>query len=133
MRRPAHLGELGALYLYMDVVLGLHKSFILLRLEYYRPLLLGVGKVQSNKIEDTNHYILRTLTGQGKSLSYQELLNICKLDTLECRKKQQSLILLFKSIEPKYITDFFSIREELFYLQERSTMEKTSRRCHAGR
>ena len=62
------------------------------------PLLLRVGKVQTNKIEDANHYFLRTLTGHGKSLSYQELLNICKLDTSECRKKQQSLILLFKCI-----------------------------------
>ena len=47
-------------------------------------------------------------------MSYQELLNICKLDTLECRKKQQSLILLFKCIRnigPKYIRDLFSIRE----------------------
>ena len=80
MRRPVHLGELGIL----DVMLALYKSFILPHLEYCSPLLLGVGKVQANKIEDTNHYILRTLTGHGKSLSYQELLNICKLGTLEC-------------------------------------------------
>ena len=98
----------------VDVMLALYKSFILPHLEYCIPLLLGVGKVQANKIEDANHYILRTLTGHGKSLSYQELLNICKLNTLECRKKQQSLILLFKCIRnigPKYIRDFFSIRE----------------------
>ena len=82
----------------MDVMLALYKSFILPHLEHCSPLLLGVGKVQANKIEDANHYILRTLTGHGKSLSYQELLNICKLNTLECRKKQQSLILLFKCI-----------------------------------
>ena len=104
----------------MDVMLALYKSFILPHLEYCIPLLLGVGKVQANKIEDANHYILRTLTGHGKSLSYQELLNICKLDTLECRKKQQSLILLFKcirNIEPKYIRDFFSIRETSYNLR----------------
>ena len=97
----------------MDVMLVLYKSFILPHLEYRSLLLLGVGKVQANKIEDVNHYILRTLTGHGKSLSYQDLLNICKFDTLECRKKQQSLILLSKCIRnigPKYIRDFFSIR-----------------------
>ena len=65
----------------MDVMLALYKSFILPHLEYCSPLLLGVGKVQANKIEDANHYILRTLTGHGKSFSYQELLNMCKLDT----------------------------------------------------
>ena len=104
----------------MDVMLALYKSFILPHLEYCSPLLLGVGKVQANKIEDANHYILRTLTGHGKSLSYQELLNICKLNTLECRKKQQSLILLFKCIRnigPKYIRDFFSIRETSYNLR----------------
>ena len=142
----------------MDVMLALYKSFILPHLEYCCPLLLGVGKVQANKIEDANHYILRTLTGHRKSFSYQELLNMCKLDTLQCREKQQSLILLFKCIRniwPKYIKDFFSIREtsytlrgngvnlcvpkfnlnfyeELFYIHVRSTMEQTSKRCQAG-
>ena len=67
MRRPAHLGDLRILYL--DVMLALYKSFILPHLENCRPLLLGVGKVQANKIEDDNHYVLRTLTGHGKSLS----------------------------------------------------------------
>ena len=78
MRRPAHLGELGVLCL-MDIMLALYKSFILPHLEYCSPFLLGVGKVQANKIEDANDYILRTLTGHGKSLYYQELLNIFKL------------------------------------------------------
>ena len=98
----------------------IYTSFILPHLQYCSPLLLRVGKVQTNKIEDANHYILRTLTGHGKSLSYQELLNICKLDTLECRKKRQYLILLFKCIRnigPRYIRDFFSIRETSYNLR----------------
>ena len=53
----------------MDVMPAF-KSFILPHPEYCSPLLLGVGKVQANKIEDANHYILRTLTEDGKSLSY---------------------------------------------------------------
>ena len=57
----------------MDVMLALYNSFILANLEYCSPLLLGVGKVQANKVEDANHYILRTLTGHGKSFSYQYL------------------------------------------------------------
>ena len=51
---------------------------------------------------------------------YKELLNICKLDTLECSKKKQSLVLLFKCIRnigPKYIRDFFSIRETSYSLR----------------
>ena len=106
----------------MGVMLALYKSFILPHLEYCSPLLLGMGKVQANKIEDANHYILRTLTGHRKSLPYQELLNICKLDTLECRKKQQSLILLLKCIKnigPKYIRDFFSTRKTSYNLKRK--------------
>ena len=60
------------------------------------------------------------MTGHGKSLSYQKFLNICKLDTLECRKKQQSLILLFKYIKnigPKYIRDVFSTRKTSYNLR----------------
>ena len=86
----------------------------------WRPGSSVVFMRRANKIEDANHYILRTLTGHGKSLSYQELLNICKLDTLECSKKKQSLVLLFKCIRnigPKYIRDFFSIRETSYSLR----------------
>ena len=53
-------------------------------------------------------------------MSYKELLNICKLDTLDSRKKQHSLILLFKCIRnigPKYIRDFLSIRETSYNLR----------------
>ena len=104
----------------MDVMLASYKSFTLPHLGYCSPLLLGVGKVQANKIEDANHYILRKLTGHEKWLSYQDFLNLCKLHTLECRKKQQSLILLFKCIRNiglKYIRDFFSIREASYNLR----------------
>ena len=44
------------------------------------------------------------------------------MDTLECRKKQQSLILLFKCISnigPKYIRDLFSIRETSYNSREK--------------
>ena len=42
-------------------------SFILPHLEYCSPLLLGVGKVQANKIEDDNHYtaISRKVVGKN--------------------------------------------------------------------
>ena len=63
----------------MDVMLVLYKTFILPLLAYCSALLLAVGKVQANKIEDANHYVLGILTGHGKSLSYQELVNICNI------------------------------------------------------
>ena len=51
----------------MDVMLVLYKTFILPLLAYCSALLLAVGKVQANKIEDANHEILGILTGHGKS------------------------------------------------------------------
>ena len=55
-----HLGELRILYqpygCYASII---YTSFILPHLQYCSPLLLGVGKVQTNKIEDFNHYITK--------------------------------------------------------------------------
>ena len=55
----AKTGALGTIrrFVPMEVMLALYKSFILPHLEYCSRLLLGVGKVQANKIEDANHYI----------------------------------------------------------------------------
>ena len=55
----AKTGALGRIrrFVPMEVMLALYKSFILPHLEYCSHLLLGVGKVQANKIEDANHYI----------------------------------------------------------------------------
>ena len=46
----------------MDVMPAF-KSFILPHPEYCSPLLLGVGKVQANKIEDANHYRVKDTDG----------------------------------------------------------------------
>ena len=69
-------------------------------------------------------FMLKSLLGTARQQSLEiwtlKPRNICKLDTLECRKKQQSLILLFKCIRiigPKYIRDFFSIRETSYNLR----------------
>ena len=67
MQRPANLGELGILYLWTLIKVALYKSFILTNLEYFSPLLLGVGKVQANHyIKDSDRareitVLLRTL------------------------------------------------------------------------
>ena len=55
-------------------MIKLYKAFILPHLEYCSPLLVGVGKGQRNRFEDGNCYILRTLIGHNKSMSYDELL-----------------------------------------------------------
>ena len=40
---------------------------------YFCPLLLGVGRGQIKKLEDTNNYILRYILGYGKHIPYNHL------------------------------------------------------------
>ena len=58
-----------------DAMIKLYEAFILPHLEYCRPLFVGIGTGQRNRLEDGNCYILRTLIGHNKSMSYDELLN----------------------------------------------------------
>ena len=59
----------------LDVVCCLYKAYILPHLEYCCTLLLGVGRGQVKKLEDTNNYILRTISGYRKHTPYNHLLN----------------------------------------------------------
>ena len=102
-----------------NVMLGLYKTLILPHLEYCCPLFLGVGKVQANRLEDANYYVLRSLLGYCKTL-YDELLRILYMETLYQRRKQQSIILLHKCLHkngPMYINDFFSFRATMYNLR----------------
>ena len=56
----------GFVHVPMDVMMALYKSFILPHLQYCIPLLLGVGKVQANKIEDANHLYIKDTDGARK-------------------------------------------------------------------
>ena len=51
-------------------MLALYKSFILPHLQYCIPLLLGVGKVQANKIEDANHLYIKDTDGARKIIVF---------------------------------------------------------------
>lgn len=96
-----------------NVMLRLYKTFILPHFEYCCPLFLGLGKVQANRLEDANYYILRSLLGYLKATLYDELLRILNMETLDQRRKQQSLTLLYKCLHndgPKFIRDFFKFQ-----------------------
>ena len=97
----------------LDVMCCLYKAYILPHLEYCCPLLLGVGRGQVKKLEDTNNYILRTISGYRKHTPYNHLLNIAGIRTLEERRKFQALVLVCKCIHkeaPRYIEDFLKIK-----------------------
>jgi hypothetical protein len=88
---------------------------VLPHLEYCGPVLVGITKSLSSKLEDANYYIthFRTLSGLSKSDSYESILKSINMRTLEHRRYYQVLLLLFKCIKnkgPNYINDFFKLR-----------------------
>ena len=76
----------------------LYKAFILPHLEYCDPLFVGIGTGQRNRLENGNCYILRTLIGHNKSVSYDELLTAASVTSLYYRRLYQALIILFKCL-----------------------------------
>ena len=62
---------------------------------------------------------LRTLLNYSKSTAYEELLKTANIKSLEHRRIEQALILVYKSIHnqtPKYIQDMFSLELTTIFL-----------------
>ena len=103
-----------------NTMLWLYKSFILPHFEYCSPLLLGVGRVQVNLLEDANYYIFRSLLGYCKSILYEELLQTLNMEARSCRPEKETTIpysvnyKCLKNSGPKYIKDSFSFRETMY-------------------
>ena len=53
-----------------DVLVRLYKVYFPSHLEYCSPLSLGVGNSETTKMETTNYFLLRTMLGYSKSVSY---------------------------------------------------------------
>ena len=101
-------------------MISLYNSFVLPDLEYCSPLLLGVGNVQASRLGDANFYILRSILGYGKNISYHELLGIVNMKTLERRRICSSLLFLCKSLfcnGPRYICNVFRFKDSNYNLR----------------
>ena len=102
-------------------MIKIYKAFRLPHLEYCSPLFVGIlGTGQRNRLEDGNCYILRTLIGHNKSMSYDELLTTASMKSLYCRRLHQALILLFKCLNgtgPTYIGSLFKYRHTPYGLR----------------
>ena len=107
-----------------DVLVRLYKAYVLPHLEYCSPLLLGVGNAETTKIETTNYFILRTILGYSKSVSYDFLLKMADIKSLEKRRQFQSLVMLYRCLYDKrapYIREFFNFKDVHYNLRGLST------------
>jgi len=73
-----------------DVMVRLYKVYVPPHLEYCCPLFLSVGNVEASKMESTNYYILRSILGYSKTVSYDTLLRLADIKSLEQRREFQS-------------------------------------------
>ena len=67
----------------MHVMIQLHRAFVLPHLKYCAPILIGITNSLSDKLEDANYYVLRTLLGLPKSITYNSILRLINKRTLE--------------------------------------------------
>ena len=101
---------LPVIWFIIQLLVRLYKAYVLPHLEYCSPLLLGVGNAETTKIETTNYFILRTILGYSKSVSYDFLLKMADIKSLEKRRQFQSLVMLYRCLYDKgapYISEFF--------------------------
>ena len=111
-------------FIFKDVLVRLYKAYVLPHLEYCSPLLLGVGNAETTKIETTNYFILRTILGYSKSVSYDFLLKMADIKSLEKRRQFQSLVMLYRCLYDKrapYIREFFNFKDVHYNLRGLST------------
>ena len=79
-------------------------------MNYCSPLLLGINKTLVIKLKAANYYALKVLLNVRKDVDYNSILSIAGMNSLEFRRYEQSLLLLYKCIKgngPSYISDFF--------------------------
>ena len=106
-----------------DVLVRLYKAYVLPHLEYCSPLLLGAGNTETTKIETANYFILRTILGYSKSVSYDFLLKMADIKSLEKRRQFQSLVMLHRCLYDKvapYISEFFYFKDVPYNLRRLS-------------
>ena len=72
-----------------------------------------VAKQPNMKLENANHYGLRTIMNLGRSINYESILRTADMNTLEHRRIEQSLIIFYKCYKengPSYLADLFEPR-----------------------
>ena len=92
-----------------DTALKLYKGYVLTHFDYCSPLLIGINQTLSDKLENANYYILRTIFNLPKSISYKRILSQYNLDTIKHTRLVQTLVLIYKG-HHNYISNKFNIK-----------------------
>lgn len=58
-------------FLPIDTLIALYKAYVLPNLEYCSPILLGISKSLNKKLENANHYAIRSLCNLEKTITYE--------------------------------------------------------------
>ena len=82
-----------------DTLINLYNVYVLPHLEYCSPLLIGINISLRKKLEHANYYGLRTLMNLSNNVSYESVLSLTSMRSLEHRRYEQSLIVFYKSFK----------------------------------
>ena len=83
--------------------------------------------METTKIETTNYFMLRTILGYSKSVSYDFLLNMADIKSFEKRRQLQSSVMLYRRILSCMIrghlisVNFFNFKDVPYNLRGLST------------
>ena len=99
-----------------DTAVKLYKSYILPHFDYCSLLLVRINQTLSDKLENANYYVLRTLFNVPKSISYEQILLQYNLDYIKHRRLVQALTLVYKGY-PNYISNMFRIQNCAYNLR----------------
>ena len=103
-----------------DTIIRLYKACVVPHYDYCSPLLLGIGKTISHKLESVNSFALRTLLNLDSNTGYDHVLGLSSMHSIEHRRYEQSLTLFYKCVKeqgPAYINNLFKPRSTQYNLR----------------
>ena len=69
-----------------DTIIRLYKAYVVPHYDYCSPLLLGIGKTITHKLESVNSFALRTLLNQASNTGYDHVLGLSSMRSIEHRR-----------------------------------------------
>ena len=102
-----------------DTIIRLYEAYVVPHYDYCSPLLLGIRKTITHKLESVNSFALRTLLNQASNTGYNHVLGLFSMHSIEHRRYEQSLTLFYKCVKeqgPAYINNLFKPRSTQYNL-----------------